>query len=40
MPVSKLIQLVKDEDYDGFETLCLEKLESGDLRLADVCQCG
>jgi len=36
MPVSKLIQLVKDEDYDGFETLCLEKLESGDLRLADL----
>ena len=36
MPVSQLMQLVKDEDFDRFETLCLETLEHGDLRLADL----
>lgn len=36
MPVSKLLQLVKDEDFEGFESLCLEALENGTLRLAEI----
>ncbi len=36
MPASKLLQLVREEDFDGFESLCLEALEGGSLRLADL----
>jgi transcription elongation factor GreA len=36
MPVSKLLQLVRDNDLEGFETCCLEALESGSLQLAEL----
>ncbi|MBU0616228.1 MAG: hypothetical protein KKI02_00780, partial [Planctomycetes bacterium] len=36
MPASRLLQLVRDNDLDGFETLCLETLEDGSLRLAEL----
>lgn len=36
MPTSKWLQLIKDGDLDGFEVQCLEALESGTLRLADL----
>jgi transcription elongation GreA/GreB family factor len=36
MPASKLLQLVRDQDLDAFETTCLEALESESLRLADL----
>ena len=36
MPASKLLQCVKEQDFDGFESLCLEALENGQLRLTDL----
>jgi transcription elongation GreA/GreB family factor len=36
MPASKLLQFVRDNDLEGFETLCLEALEAGSLRLAEL----
>lgn len=36
MPASMLLQLVKDGNFDGFESGCLEALESGRVRLADL----
>ena len=36
MPASRLLQLVRDDDLDAFETLCLEALEDESLRLADL----
>lgn len=36
MPASKLLQLVRDGDLDGFEALCLDALADGSLRLADL----
>jgi transcription elongation GreA/GreB family factor len=36
MPASKLLQFVRENDLEGFETLCLEALEGGSLRLAEL----
>ena len=36
MVASKLLQLVKDDDLESFETLCLEAAEDGSIALADV----
>ncbi len=36
MPASKLLQLVRENDLDSFETLCLEALEGGGLQLAEL----
>jgi len=36
MPASRLLQLVRDNDLDEFENLCLEALEDNTLQLAEL----
>jgi transcription elongation GreA/GreB family factor len=36
MATSELLQLVRDDDLEGFEFSCLEALEEGSVRLADL----
>ncbi|GEM_PF-217824 len=36
MPATKLLQMVREEDFDGFENYCLEALEQKTLRLGEL----
>lgn len=36
MPASRLLQMVREDDFDGFESLCLEALEKNELQLKEL----